>query len=118
MAFTLAARRLVTANKIIDQPLITIEGPNIVGLSSRDASESTGPTYDFEDATLMPGLLDIHGAVGHDVMEGTIGALHPISQFLASHGVTQYLATDGHCLHGSHASGARRHRALHGENAR
>jgi N-acetylglucosamine-6-phosphate deacetylase len=95
MAITLAAKRLVTATAIIDQPLITIEGGRIVGISSRKAIENTGPTHDFEDATLTAGLLDIHmhGAVGHDVMEGTCDALRTISRFLAGHGVTQYLAT-------------------------
>ena len=95
MAFTLTAKRLITGHGIVDQPLITVEGQNIVGLSSREAIESTGSTYDFGDATLTAGLLDIHmhGAVGHDVMEGTIEALRPVSQFLASHGITRYLAT-------------------------
>src|ERR1700757_2186790 len=47
----------------------------------------------FEDATLSAGLLDIHmhGAIGHDVMEGTTDALRTISKFLAQHGVTEYL---------------------------
>jgi N-acetylglucosamine-6-phosphate deacetylase len=95
MAFTLTAKRLVTANSMIDRPLITIDGPFIAGLSSCDASESIGPIYDFEDATLTSGLFDIHmhGAVGHDVMEGTIEALRTVSAFLAGHGVTRYLAT-------------------------
>ncbi len=95
MAFTLTAKRLVTANRIIDQPLIKIDGPSIVALSSRHASESSGPTVDFRDATLMAGLFDIHmhGAVGHDVMEGTNEALSTVSKFLASHGITQYLPT-------------------------
>lgn len=95
MAITLAARRLITANTIIDQPLITIDDQKIVSVSSRKASESTGLTHDFEDATLTAGLLDIHmhGAIGHDVMEGTTEALSGISKFLAQHGVTEYLAT-------------------------
>jgi N-acetylglucosamine-6-phosphate deacetylase len=95
MAITLAAKRLVTANTIVDQPLVTVDGDSVVAISSRDASESTGPTHDFRDATLTAGLLDIHmhGAIGHDVMEGTTQALSLVSRFLASHGVTEYLAT-------------------------
>lgn len=95
MAITLAAKRLVTADKIIDQPLITLDGPNIVAVATRLANESTGVTHDFGDSTLTAGLLDIHmhGAVGHDVMEGTSEALRAISAFLARHGVTEYLAT-------------------------
>ena len=95
MAITLAAKRLVTAEGIVDQPMITLDGPNIVDIYSRHATESAGLTHDFGDATLTAGLLDIHmhGAVGHDVMEGTPDALRAVSVFLAGRGVTEYLAT-------------------------
>lgn len=94
-ATTFSAGRLITANTIIDRPLIRVDGGNIVAISSREARESTGPIHDFKDATLTAGLLDIHmhGAIGHDVMEGTGEALSSISRFLAQHGVTEYLAT-------------------------
>lgn len=95
MAITLAAKRLITANTIIDDPLITADGAIVAAISSRKASEITGSTYEFRDATLTAGLLDIHmhGAIGHDVMEGTTEALTGISKFLSGHGVTEYLAT-------------------------
>ncbi len=35
----------------------------------------------------------MHGAMGHDVMEGTAEALRAVSVFLARRGVTQYLPT-------------------------
>lgn len=94
-ATTFSAGRLITANTIIDRPLIRVDGGNIVAISSREARESTGPIHDFKDTTLTAGLLDIHmhGAIGHDVMEGTGEALSSISRFLAQHGVTEYLAT-------------------------
>jgi N-acetylglucosamine-6-phosphate deacetylase len=95
MATVLTAKRLITAAGIIDKPSIAIDGQNLVAISSREASDTTDLTYDFKDATLTAGLFDIHthGAVGHDVMEGTPEALRAISSFLASHGVTEYLAT-------------------------
>ena len=42
-----------------------------------------------------PGFVDvhIHGAGGHDVMEGTHTALTAISKMLASHGTTSFVAT-------------------------
>src|SRR5205085_4773133 len=45
--------------------------------------------------TLTPAFLDVHvhGAAGHDVMEGTPQALGEISKFLATRGVAHYLAT-------------------------
>ena len=95
MAITLAAKRLVTAQSIIERPLITVDGGIIAAISSRDSTEGAQVNHDFKDATLTAGLLDIHmhGAVGHDVMEGTGEALRAVSMFLASRGVTTYLAT-------------------------
>lgn len=92
---SLAARRLITANAVIDEPVITIYGDRVVGISSRHEVESSGAVHDFGDATLTAGLLDIHlhGTCGHDVMEGTDEALGSISRFLAGRGVTEYLAT-------------------------
>src|ERR1700761_5210788 len=95
MPITVAAKQLITATSIIDQPLITIEDSQITGLSTRDASDAGPVSYEFNDATLTAGLLDVHmhGAVGHDVMEGTREALRAVSVFLASRGVTEFLAT-------------------------
>lgn len=47
------------------------------------------------ESVLAPGLVDlhIHGAAGHDVMEGEELALREIETFLARHGVTSYLPT-------------------------
>ena len=45
--------------------------------------------------TAAPGFLDvhIHGAGGHDVMEGTPAALQAVSKTIATHGTTSYVAT-------------------------
>jgi len=45
--------------------------------------------------TAAPGFLDIHihGAGGHDAMEGTQDALQAISKTIAAHGTTSYVAT-------------------------
>src|SRR6516162_8956929 len=47
------------------------------------------------DKIAAPGFLDvhIHGAGGHDVMEGTDEALKTVSQTIASHGTTSFVAT-------------------------
>ncbi len=47
------------------------------------------------DKSAAPGFIDvhIHGAGGHDVMEGSETALTAVSKMLASHGTTSYLAT-------------------------
>src|SRR6202140_4570965 len=45
--------------------------------------------------TIVPGFVDvhIHGAGGHDVMEGTRAALEIISATVAAHGTTSLVAT-------------------------
>src|SRR5882757_10776296 len=45
--------------------------------------------------TAIPGFVDvhIHGAGGHDVMEGTDQALAGVARMLASHGTTSFVAT-------------------------
>src|SRR4051794_8024599 len=95
MTNTLAARRLVTAAAIIEYPIITLEGPTIASISSRERNEISSITHNFPESTLTAGLFDIHmhGAVGHDVMEGETEALRSVGTFLARRGVTEYLAT-------------------------
>jgi N-acetylglucosamine-6-phosphate deacetylase len=47
------------------------------------------------DKIAVPGFLDvhIHGAGGHDVMEGSESALTTISKMVAAHGTTSFVAT-------------------------
>lgn len=60
-------------------------------LSAAEADE----VIDGQGGYLTPGLIDIHihGGGGHDAMEATPEALDKISQVLAAHGVTGFLAT-------------------------
>jgi N-acetylglucosamine-6-phosphate deacetylase len=50
---------------------------------------------DAEGATILPGFVDVHvhGAVGHEVMDGDADGLVAMSTFFATHGVTSFLAT-------------------------
>jgi N-acetylglucosamine-6-phosphate deacetylase len=50
---------------------------------------------DVGGATVLPGFIDVHvhGAVGHEVMDGDVEGLAAMSAFFASHGVTSFLAT-------------------------
>ena len=49
----------------------------------------------YPEAMLVPAYLNIHvhGAVGHDVMEGTPEALQAVGAALAGHGVGAYYPT-------------------------
>jgi len=84
----LAARRLITADGAIEHPHIAIHPDGTIA-----SIEAGQPTAD--DTTLTPAFFDIHvhGAAGHDAMEGSLLALGRIGGFLATKGVAHYLAT-------------------------
>ena len=50
---------------------------------------------ELHGATVLPGFVDVHvhGAVGHEVMDGTVDGLSAMSRFFATRGVTSFLAT-------------------------
>ena len=91
------AERLWDGQDIIKQPLVSVEDGRIASIESRAAVQTPAgaDVRDFGSALLAPGFFDvhIHGAAGHDVMEGTVDALDAIGRFLASRGTANYLAT-------------------------
>jgi N-acetylglucosamine-6-phosphate deacetylase len=94
----LTARRLITADGIVEHPRITIDADGaIAGIESGVGDEKVAgaKTAGTEEATLTPAFFDIHvhGAAGHDAMEGTPEALGCIGSFLATKGVAYFLAT-------------------------
>jgi N-acetylglucosamine-6-phosphate deacetylase len=92
MTSIITARRLLRGNEFIEYPRITVDDGHITSIHSRRKSEA-GDAY--PEATLVPAYLNIHvhGAVGHDVMEGTPEALRTIGAALAGHGVGAYYPT-------------------------
>jgi len=94
---TLTAARLLTPISEIEQPQVTIEDGVIASIESRGALEAPRNSnhVDFPEATLAPAFFDVHthGALGHDVMDGTDEAFDAIGNFLALHGVGAYLPT-------------------------
>ncbi len=97
MSLVLTAASLLTPLTEIDQPQVTIEDGMIASIESRGALEAPADAchIDFPGAMLAPAYFDIHthGALGHDVMEGTEPAFDAIGNFLASQGVGAYLPT-------------------------
>lgn len=57
----------------------------------------SGEFLDASDATLVPGLLDVHthGGAGVQVIDGAAADLDRLAMFYAEHGVTGFLATVG-----------------------
>jgi N-acetylglucosamine-6-phosphate deacetylase len=66
------------------------------GPGTPDPALSDGrQVVDVGGATVLPGFVDVHvhGAVGHEVMDGSTEGLRAMSGFFARHGVTSFLAT-------------------------
>jgi N-acetylglucosamine-6-phosphate deacetylase len=97
MKNVVTARRLYTPTEEITDPLVVLEDGHISEISSRvsQASPANARVFDFGDAALVPGFLDIHihGGAGLDVMRASPAELPRLGQFLTSHGVTGYFAT-------------------------
>jgi N-acetylglucosamine-6-phosphate deacetylase len=97
MISTIAARRLMSAGRVVEYPLVSIEDGRISGIESLNAGdhEHVAVTHRFPKATLVPAYIDIHihGCAGHDVMEATPEALNTIGSYLASRGVGAYFPT-------------------------
>jgi N-acetylglucosamine-6-phosphate deacetylase len=93
----LLARELLTPAEAILNAVVLIEDGTITALGPRDsiAVPPAAKVVDFGDAILAPGLIDIHihGAAGHDVMNGDDGKLAALECFIARHGVTSYCPT-------------------------
>jgi N-acetylglucosamine-6-phosphate deacetylase len=84
----LTARRLITADAVIEHPRIAVHADGTIA-SIESGEPSTAET------TLTAAFFDIHvhGAAGHDAMQGTTQAFTGIGEFLATKGVANYLAT-------------------------
>lgn len=85
---SITAQRLLTANGCIESPRIIVDDVGMIFAIEPDQ-------HGTDDITLTPAFFDIHvhGAAGHDVMEGTPEALRQIGAFLATRGVAHYLPT-------------------------
>jgi N-acetylglucosamine-6-phosphate deacetylase len=97
----LTADRLLTPlaepHHEIEKPLLLLEEGRIVDVASRAEREipAGAKVFDFPELVLAPGFVDIHihGAAGHDVMEGGAVGLAAVAGFLARRGVTSYFPT-------------------------
>ncbi len=97
MVTVLLARQLLTPLERIEEAALVIEDGIISAVGPREAISlpPNARAIDYGDAILTPGLIDIHihGAAGHDVMEGADESLSAIERLLARHGVTSYCPT-------------------------
>ena len=94
MAMFVTAAKLWNGRQFLDRSTLLIEDGRITSLTGATAANHC-EIADFRSATLAPAFFDvhIHGAAGHDVMEGTAKALRAIGSFLATKGTGAYLPT-------------------------
>jgi N-acetylglucosamine-6-phosphate deacetylase len=90
-------RRAFTPREEIADAVIVVEGPKIIAVGPRDkvVIPAGATRREATGLTIVPGFVDvhIHGAGGHDVMEGTPDALAGVTQTVARHGTTSLVAT-------------------------
>ena len=76
------AGRAFTPHEEIADAVVLVEGGTIVAVGRRDqvTIPAGASRYDARALTVAPGFVDvhIHGAGGHDVMEGTAEALETV----------------------------------------
>src|ERR1022692_1161390 len=93
----LRASRLYTPQEEIQNPLLLIEDGLISAVSSRAQQDvpKNATVFDFADAILAPGFVDIHmhGGAGLDVMRAAPAEMPHLNRFLTTHGVTGYFPT-------------------------
>lgn len=96
MRSLLTAGALVLPDSVLNDAWLLIEDGTIYSFGTRgDGLPQHSEHHDLPGALLAPALLDIHvhGAAGHDVMEGTADGVAPVSTLLAQHGVGAWLPT-------------------------
>ncbi len=93
----LRGARLVLADRVSGAASLFIENGKIARISENldDGTPTADETLNLDGLTLYPGFIDahIHGSIGVDTNEASVGELHKVARFLARHGVTGWLPT-------------------------
>src|SRR5258708_12305025 len=91
-----AARALTPTTEIPDAGILIRDGViEAIGPRQGISLPSGATEISANGQTAIPGFIDvhIHGAGGHDVMEGTEQAMSTVAKPLARHGTTSFLPT-------------------------
>jgi N-acetylglucosamine-6-phosphate deacetylase len=91
-----AGRALTPTVEIADAGILVRDGViEAVGPRSGLSLPAGAQEVSAPDSVAIPGFLDvhIHGAGGHDVMEGNMEAMSAVTQTVARHGTTSFVAT-------------------------
>jgi len=84
---------VVTPSELISHGQVEIAGDKVLYAGPR--KHPHGTVFDHGDDLICPGLIDIHvhGGAGYDAMDDAPEAMNGISNYLATGGVTGFLAT-------------------------
>jgi N-acetylglucosamine-6-phosphate deacetylase len=91
-----ASRALTPTTELTDAGILIRDGVIEAIGPRQDMTVPSGATeISASGQTAIPGFIDvhIHGAGGHDVMEGTAEAMSTVAKTLARHGTTSFVAT-------------------------
>jgi N-acetylglucosamine-6-phosphate deacetylase len=85
---------LVLSGHILEPSTVIVDGSRIADVLPPAAPVGELPRIDASGLTIAPGLVDthVHGALGHNFMEGTTDAIEQIARSLAARGTTSFLA--------------------------
>ena len=91
------ADRALTPFEEIADCVVLVEGSKIAAVGRRGRVQVPHEAHEIaaRGKTIVPGFVDVHlhGAGGHDVMEGEAGALETVAATVARHGTTSLVAT-------------------------
>ncbi|HEX5421927.1 MAG TPA: N-acetylglucosamine-6-phosphate deacetylase [Candidatus Acidoferrales bacterium] len=91
------ASRVLTPQEELNDAVIVVEDGRVAAIGHRDEVTVPAGAVDYvaTGMTVVPGFVDIHihGAGGHDVMEGNARALDKITSTVARYGTTSIVAT-------------------------
>ena len=93
----ITAGTLFTPLQAVENGAVLVEDGKIISCGPLEpiGIPADAQRFDFPDATLAPGFIDIHihGAAGHDSMHIGAEGFRKLGSFLARHGITSYLPT-------------------------
>ena len=86
--------RVVTPHHVLPSASVTVEHGRITEVNPTSGPPAPG-SVDSRGGLLIPGMIDvhIHGANGHDMMDGTRTSIEEVSRACAATGCTSFLVT-------------------------
>ena len=95
MKLAIHAGTVLTPEEEIPQGTVLVEDDRIVAVGREIHVPPDARRLEAPDTICVPGFIDlhVHGAGGHDLMEGTPEAVAAVGRALAAHGTTSYFPT-------------------------